>query len=437
MVVQSPRSPLVDPRPTEAPDAGVIEEARGRQRRHRRVATVIAAAAVVVAAVAYGASGSGGGHSTSAASGADQPGAASSRHVVIEVNLSNGDKYDSISRVGGRLVVAGSTVGRHGTTVCDAAVVDPTTLVLSGVRSGSCDDPRLAGEPVLPIEAGEPRVAFPGGGTGIGTDTLRIAHLISTPPGYQVGPVVMRTPQISDEHPGWTYGDGYLWLYDGTSSHGSEVLRISESSGAVLARVSMPNLPRPILAADADGLWMAPSVNGGGRVVYHLALGATTATPILNLSRQYVAWMVAAGHDLWLDVASGGNAQTLLRLHGPSATPKLRVTLRTSTLDNEVQTQGGGATVVGDATDGLWTAVPPLQGNTQRIVKINPATGALARIATLAPAYAAPNTVAYGSYEAVAYDGSMFLLDPPALSGNTYPYRPTGFSALYRITPPK
>jgi len=259
----------VEPPPVEALDAGVIEDARARQRRHRRVAGVIAAAAVVVAAVAYGASGSGGGHSAPAASGGNRPGAASIHHVVTEKNLSNDDNYNSIGRVGGRLVVTGSTVGRHGTTVCDAAVVDPTTLALSGVRSGSCDDPTLSGEPVLPIEAGEPRVPFfPH--DGIGTDTLRIAHLTAAPPAYHVGPVVMRTPQISTAHPVWAYGDGYLWLYDGTSSHGSEVLRISETSGAVLARVSMPNLPRPILAADADGLWMAPSVNGGGHALYHL-----------------------------------------------------------------------------------------------------------------------------------------------------------------------
>jgi hypothetical protein len=427
----------VEPPSADAPDAGVIEDARERQRRHRKVAAVSFAAALVIAVVAYGASGSGGGPSVPAASGGDRPAAASDHHVVSELNLSRRDSYDSISRVGGALVVTGSTVGRHGSAVCDAAVVDPATLALSRRRTGSCDDPSLAGERVLPIQAGEPRVPFPGGGTGIGTDTLRIAHLTQASPGYEIGPVVMRTPQISDEHPVWTFGDGYLWLYDGTSGDGSEVLRISQASGAVLARVSMPNLPRPILAANADGLWMAPSVNGGGHAVYHLSLGASTATPILRLNHGYVGWMVAAGHDLWLDVAAGGKTQTLLRLHGAGATPTLRATLQTSTLDNEAEIQGGGAAVVGDETDGLWTAPRPISGNTQRILELNPATGALTHVATLTPAYTAPNAVAYGSYQAVAYDGSMFLLDPPVVSGSSYPYRPTGFSALYRITPPK
>jgi len=394
---------------------------RRRRRRRAMVAVLLAGA---VAAVAYGASGSDGGRSTRDGRG-DAPRAAGGGHVVTELKLSRSDEYDTITVLDGRLTLSGQTVGAHDSMVCHAAVVNPRTLTLSQQRNGSCDDPALSGEPVLPIEAGEPRIPFfPH--DGIGTDTVRIAHLTAAAPGYRVGPVLMRSPQISTAHPVWAYGDGYLWLYDGTTRQGSELLRISLTSGAVLARVSMPELPRPILAADNDGLWMAPAVNGSGHVVYHLAPGATTATPVLKLSGpQYVAWMVAAGHDLWLDVAWGGKTQTLLRLHGASASPTLRMTLRTSTLDNEVQIQGGGATVVGDATDGLWTAVPPLSGNTQRIVRIDPSTGTLGSIAVLTPGYGAPNAVAYGSYEAVAHDGSMFLLDPPA----------GGFSALYRITP--
>ena len=391
------------------------------RRRRRAVAALLLAGAT--AAVAYGASGSGGGRATRNGRG-DAPLAAGGAHVVTELNLSRSDEYDIITLLAGRLTLSGQTVGARDLKGCHSAVVNPRTLTLSRERSGSCDDPTLSGESVLPIEAGEPRVPFfPH--DGIGTNTVRIAHLTAAPPGYQVGPVLMRSPQITTAYPVWAFGDGYLWLYDGTTSQGSELLRISETSGAVLARVSIPALPRPILAADADGLWIAPAVNGGGHAVYHLAPGATTATPVLKLSRQYVGWMVAAGHDLWLDVSSGGKTQTLLRLHGASATPTLRLTLRTSTLDNEVQIHGGGATVVGDAIDGLWTAPPPISGNTQSIVEINPATGALTRIATLTPAYSAPNVVAYSSYGALAYDGSMFLLDPPA----------GGFSALYRITP--
>ena len=54
-------SVTVKPPPTEAPDAGVIEEARARQRRHRGVAAAGVIAAGVTAALLLGFAGGGGG----------------------------------------------------------------------------------------------------------------------------------------------------------------------------------------------------------------------------------------------------------------------------------------------------------------------------------------------------------------------------------------
>jgi len=89
----------------------------------------------------------------------------------------------------------------------------------------------------------------------------------------------------------------------------------------VLQRLAMPDVPRPILAADDDGLWMAPAVNSGGHTVYHVELGASAAVPVFSLpGLQYAAWVVAAGHDVWLDVGSGSTTETLWRLVGASAT---------------------------------------------------------------------------------------------------------------------
>ena len=414
----------------------LFREARELERRRRRRYAVLALlAAAAIAALAYGAAGSGGGQSHARASdGPPAPGAIASTHIVTEAKFVPGDSYDAITRVGGRLILSGQVVGHKGVSAYHTAVLNPTTLVLSDARSGNCDDPAVAGEPVLPIITGEPKVAFTGGGSGIGTETVRISHITADAPGYVVGPVVMSFPQISDEHAGWVYGDGYLWLYDGTTLQGSELLRISLTSGAVLQRIPMPNLPRPILAADADGLWMAPAVNGGGSAVYHVAPGASAATPVFRLQRSYVSWMVAAGHDLWLNVGSGGKTETLWRLAGADATPTFHTILRTSATNNEVETQGGGTAVVGDASDGLWTAVPPLAGNTQKIVTINPASGKLTDVAGITPNNVSPSAGSGGTWAAITFDGSMFLLDPPGYSA-TYPYAQTGFSALYRITP--
>ena len=63
MVVQSPPPAIGEPLAVEALDAGVIEEARARQRRHRGIAGALAAAAItalVVASVGGGGNGASG-----------------------------------------------------------------------------------------------------------------------------------------------------------------------------------------------------------------------------------------------------------------------------------------------------------------------------------------------------------------------------------------
>lgn len=62
----------VEPPPVQAPDAGVIEEARARQRRYRGMAGAAMAAAAVIAALLFGFAGGGGG-----GSGGPHPGNAS------------------------------------------------------------------------------------------------------------------------------------------------------------------------------------------------------------------------------------------------------------------------------------------------------------------------------------------------------------------------
>jgi hypothetical protein len=61
-------SVTVEPPPTQTPDAGVIEEARARQRRHRGVAAAGVIAAGATAALLFGFAGGGGGSHTGSAS---------------------------------------------------------------------------------------------------------------------------------------------------------------------------------------------------------------------------------------------------------------------------------------------------------------------------------------------------------------------------------
>jgi hypothetical protein len=93
----------------------------------------------------------------------------------------------------------------------------------------------------------------------------------------------MRFNDLSDTRPVWTYGPGTLWIYDvaAVDSAGrrarAELIEISTRTGKVVRTVRMPSLVRPLLAADADGLWIAASPGTGAGTpapIYHLAAGA-------------------------------------------------------------------------------------------------------------------------------------------------------------------
>ncbi len=351
------------------------------------------------------------------------------------LNLTNSDKYGDVAAVGGKMVLYGPAdqeAEPSASATCNSAVVNPVTLRLSELRSGSCANPALVGRRVLPVMTAEPKVPF--GNGGVATVTVRISRVVPGSPGYRLGPVVLSFPQVSDGRPTWVYGGGDLWLFDALSARGSELLRISGTTGGVIQRLAMPAVPRPIIAFDTDGLWLAPAVNSlGVRVgaVYHVTPGARAADRVFTLpAGQHAAWMVAAGHSLWL---AAGPARVLWHLAGADAAPAGHTEVSPS-LEDAVMLQGGPSGIVGDESDGLWTAVPNMSGTAQQVLRLAPASGASATVAVLKPAYASPGDLLYGAWRAVTYHGSMYLLDPPAASG-VYPYQSEGFSALYRITP--
>jgi hypothetical protein len=407
-------------------------------RRSRRLGVAVAAmlvlaAAGVTAAVTGG--GSGPRPPSAAASSPRQGPAAAGRYAVRMLNLSRSDRYGEITVVAGRIIVygPGSGVTRPSAAQsCTSAVVNASTLALTDSRSGDCADPSLEGEQVLPVMTVERRVPYYGN-DAVATVTARISRVMPGGPGYRIGPVVMVFSQLSTGWPTWVYGGGDLWLYDAYTAKGSELLRISQATGAVVQRLGMPGIARPILAFDSDGLWMAPAANSGGLAVYHVVPGASAAVPVFRLAAgQYTAWMIGSGHSLWLDVGSGGKTGTLWHLAGAGARPVSHLTL--SSFGNQSEIQGGGSTMVGNAADGLWTVVPAQYGTRQEVIRIDPASGAYQTVALLEPGYSTPSAILYGSWQAVTVGGSMFLLDPATDSG-TYPYQPQGFSGLYRISP--
>lgn len=416
----------------------LIREAR--RLRHRRwligsSLMLIAGAGIGVGTVVAGAGGGHRGRSAQTDPNPPTPVVALQPGVTM-LNLTKSDRYGDIALVGTTMILYGPANQESdpsSSATCNSAVVNPSTLKLTSFKTSSCADPALEGQRVLPVMRVERNTPF--GKGGVATITLRISRVVSGSPGYRLGPVVMTFPQESNGWPTWIYGDGDLWLFDALAANGSELLRVSGSTGNVLQRISMPMISRPIIAFDVDGLWFAPAVNSLGIVgaVYHLTPGAPQAKRVFSLpTGQSASWMVAAGHSVWIDV--GEAHRTLWQLNGTSAVPAWHVQI-SSELENVVMTQGGASGIVGNAPDGLWAAVPTTSGVEQQVVRLDPSSAAsTTTVAVLRPSYSDLNSVLYGAWTAVTFHGSMYLLDPPTTSG-IYPYRSEGFSALYRVMP--
>ena len=236
---------LSEPSDAEA----LFREAKRRERRRRLlIGTAILLVAATAAGIGLGVSGSSGGDHARIVHAATNPPTpvVSLKTGVTMLNLTKSDKYSDITTVGGRILLYGVTTGDlpEASQTCSSAIVNPSTLKLSDLRSGSCADPSLQGESVVPILSAAKTI--PGG--GVISYAIRVAHVTTSAPGYRLGPVVMTFPEGSTSNPDWIYGDGSLWLYDASSSGGHDLIRISESTGDVVQQLNIPSIVRPLLA---------------------------------------------------------------------------------------------------------------------------------------------------------------------------------------------
>lgn len=377
-------------------------------------------------------------------SSAATPVAHSAGAAVASVNLSHGELYEGVAVVGGKLIVFGGPDGAPFASAssaappasaasqgCHSAVVDPVSLTLWHERSGNCDDPSLYGVRAMVVNE------FINGTTDGGT--VRIAHSAPTASGFALGPILMTYTELSDTDAEWVYGDGFLWVFDPLTTAGSELLRISETTGALLQRVAMPRVDRPLLAADADGLWIAPASNSGFQPLsatglYHLAPGMTRPARVKRL-RWSADWMLAAGHSVWIEINHAGKSETLWRLDGAHA--KVVLEVQSNHRSGFGEFGYGQRTVAGDAADGIWTVTAgggPQQGN-QEVMRIDASTGRTSTLASVTPP--GGNASVYNGIPVVVLDGSLFFLDPATVTypGGTSGAVVKGPSALYRVTP--
>ena len=361
----------------------------------RHLSSLICSAAAATALVIVGAANAG----ASAPSGAGEP-----SHVGLPL-LRSSHYVGSLGVLGGRIVVGDETGG----TTCRLALVQPLSLRALSDRVTPCNDPRLVGEEAAPVES-LPRA-------GSQTGVVRIATWDSGTGTVHLGPVVMEYGNYSDSRPEWTYGGGYLWLYDVDTPSGAEVLRISLSTGQVLATVKMPGLSRLALSAGANGLWMGQSVETGwpsGKprppLLYFVGVH-TTKPEVVPQAGLHVNWLLASGHGAWADVQAGKGSQSVETFSGPNTAPAT------------VRVAGNGTQVPDNIGEGPFDA-PPLMyapgtglvyawpdwaqsswpGTSQEsIVKLDPATGRTAKMAT----FGTP----FGSLQAnLVYGGAAYVL---------------------------
>jgi hypothetical protein len=159
------------------------------------------------------------------------------------------------------------TVAQAATYSCNASLVDAPLLVLPAPGSFEI----LA----TPISGEMPQVE--NGGL---TDELRF---VTRDDGVvHVGPPLMEFADVSGgARPSFDEADGSLWIFDDRTERGSEVIRISTATGALLQRTAMPAISRPIIGVNALGFWLAQDADSLGAApepqlgVWLAAIGAS------------------------------------------------------------------------------------------------------------------------------------------------------------------
>lgn len=346
------------------------------------------------------------------------------RVTHVEVGVLSSVFYTGTLGVTGGDVVIGDTTS---SAECRLAEVNPVSLQVLSNRNTPCTNPALDAQTVMPVESLAPK-------SSIGF--VRIATLTGTSGVVHVGPVVMRYENNSESLPEWTYGGGYLWLYDTALSTGApsmrrppEVLRIDISTGEVSATIPFPSLPLAELAADSDGLWMARSQetpsSGTKPPALLYFLGTRSSSPKVVIQRgDYVLCLAAAGHTAWATLI-GGNAELTDTFASPSSKPHT-VKLRSNAIvPIELgQDPSDAQPVLVDANLGLFFITTGFRGSGtsqvvyEQVYKFNPSNGRETKFASI--------PVPKGHLQAsIVYRGSLYLL-----IGSQSRY-----ATLYRISP--
>lgn len=259
-----------------------------------------------------------------------------------------GIQWWSVAPAGHAVLVTGSPpTGAR----CEFYVVDDRTWKGRGPFERACSKPPVSSTLV-------PRVVYSRTGQ---YDSITVA-----------GRVVMRYEDASDTRPQWTTYGRSLWLYDVYTSVGAEALRFDAHTGKLLQRTAMPQVYRPVMVANGDGLWLDPAPNGGISgvnvvPVLHVAFGAAKPT-VVHRGGRAALWMAASAHTVWLEQIAGTRSVSIWRIDGSA---RARLLSRPQTIGQQGAYGAGG----------LWELSCAAK---EHLLRIDPDTGALTRFGQFA-----------------------------------------------------
>ncbi len=425
--LEQPPAPRPSPAPAgtglRPPEELIIKEAR-RLRRRRYLFTAVAFVTVLGAIVAGLALHNGGGRGPTRG-GRHHAGAARPRATPPVsapkppgVALPSSALFNQISVTGQGLLLTGVTNANGESpetspqSTCAAASLDPHTLAAGPLQTGSCGDPLLTGRTVEAVETPVPQ-----------SNNATISINVADPATRQVrnGPVVMSFGSSSDTRPVLAYGTAWLWIYDVATTDGPELLQVSASSGVVADTVRMPALYKPLLAADAGGVWVANSISGSaGPALSYVGAGSSVPSILIADTNVPICWLQADGTSAWVGTGlqNACAEQAVERFVDYGTTPLFSVPGNFLAFN-----------VIGNETDGLWTLQS--KAGVQQIVFIDPQTGA-ERVAGTLPDVQEPIVNQQDGLlpdQAVYYEGALYVLLPPfRLNGYL------GYTSVVRVT---
>lgn len=338
--------------------------------------------------------------------------------------------FGSVSSSPSGLILSGSATldGDRG-VACLKAKVNPTTLALSGLVEPLCSDtPLLTGHSVAVVQSEAKTMVA----------SVRIVKLTQSGE-LHIGPVVLTYTVLSDTHLEAVRTSGSLWLYAPNTPSGARALRISESTGKVLQDTPVfPAMDRPVIAANKNGLYLAPASNSGflgsgltakeNGIIYHVGIGSQhvqifDAWSGTSLFPGFISWMAGSGSSLFADICQRpvGTGCVITRFDGTDPKPVFQVS------DHRLTTYS----VVGDISQGFYGVVTPGYGSgmgvvTGRVVHIDPSNGKISTIAEIPLAKFWQGFSPY-SRQAALYGKALYLLVPPGTSSADLP------GTLYRI----